>query len=88
MMIDLGRKSKETAVQLPTQESKIYYPSFYIDKKIPLTDKNIGDEIAAMVKLKLVSISQRENKNGDEYFCSFDILGIDFSPKKKSHYER
>lgn len=88
MMIDLGRKASETmAVPSKQEKSRIYYPSIYIDKEIPLLDKDVGDEMTVICKLKLTSISQRENKKGNEYSCGFDVLKIDFAPKK-SHYQR
>lgn len=87
-MINLGRKpEKITAVPSEAKQPEASYPSFYIDKEIPMDEKNIGKEVMAMCKLKLRSISKRSDKKGGDYSCSFDVIGIDFMPKdKKGHY--
>lgn len=88
-MIDLGRKpEKLQGIPQEAKQPEIYYPSFYIDKEIPIDEKSIGKEIMATCKLKLRSISKRSDKKGDDYSCSFDVIGIDFMPKKKGHYSK
>jgi len=88
-MIDLGQKISELKQGIPStpDKNKVSYPSFYIDKEIPLTEKDIGKEITAICKMKLRSISKRSDSNENKYSCSFDVLGIDFSKGKTSHYK-
>ena len=87
-MIDLGHKpetdSQATEVIRP---ATVYYPSFYCDGELPLTDKDIGKTIMAMVKLKIKSIEKRANKDGKKESHSFDVLGIEIMPNRKSHYK-
>lgn len=89
-MIDLGRKPEKMTVSPPSggKQPEVSYPSFYIDKEIPMDEKSIGKEIMVVCKLKLRSISKRSDKKGNDYSCSFDVMGIDLLPKKKNHYAK
>lgn len=84
-MIDLGKRQEVSKVVPSSESKKIYYPSFYIDKEIPLDDKDIGKEVMGLCRLKLTSISKRTNENENKYSCSFDVMGIEF---KKGHYKK
>lgn len=90
-MLDLGQKISEkeqTAIPSPPEKNRISYPSFYIDKEIPLSEKDIGKEIMAVCKMKLRSISKRSDGDDNKYSCSFDVMGIDFSKGKAKHYQK
>ena len=90
-MLDLGQKNSELKEQVAPsapKENKISYPSFYIDKEIPLTEKDIGKEITALCKMKLRSISKRSDGDDNKYSCSFDVMGIDFTKGKAKHYQK
>jgi len=91
-MIEIGQKEKElygSPVATKSSGDKMVYPSFSVSKEIPIDEKSIGKEITATVKLRVRSISKRSDKSGNNYTCSFDVLGIDLNQKKQSgHYNK
>lgn len=88
MMMDMGEKIQEIAPTVAEkQENKVRYPSLFIDRELPLSDKDIGKTMMMMCKLKLRSISKRADKSGKNENYSFDVMGMDMNPKM-SHYNK
>ena len=91
MMKDMGKKINKSEMmgQQPSEtKEEIRYPSFYCDRELPLTDKDVGKTILAMCKLKVKSVEKRADKSGTHESHSFDVMGIDLSPNKKEHYQK
>lgn len=86
--IDLGKKETSPVEAAKAESSKkIWYPSFHIrDKDLPVEEEDVGKEIIATVKLKIVSVEKSirtgtgKIKKTENY--SFDILGINFGKSK------
>lgn len=91
-MIEMGQKEKElygSPVNTKSSGDKMVYPSFSVSKEIPIDEKSIGKEITAVCKLRVRSISKRSDKEGKNYSCSFDVIGIDLNQKKtQGHYSK
>ena len=82
-MIDLGRKSEAIETATPSREkNRIYYPSLYIDKKTPITQKDLGKTVIAIVKLKVTGHEESIRNGKERYRCEFDVLAIDFGKRK------
>ena len=90
MMQDMSKKvSSEVMTQAPeSKKEEIRYPSFYCDRELPLTEKDVGKIIMAMCKLKVCSVEKRADKSGIHESHSFDVMGMDLNPKTKNHYAK
>lgn len=87
-MVDLGRKPQKGEIAPRADKApEIYYPSLYIDNKdLGLGDKDVGKTIVAVVELKIKEVAKRINEKRKVDNATFDILGINLSPKRTSHY--
>ena len=92
-MIDLGRKPEKVSEAVPSptpklKQPEIYYPSFYVDKDLGLTEDDAGKVIIALVKLKIVEVGKRATEDNKKHTNNFDVLGIDLNVKRKGHYAK
>lgn len=84
--IELGRKPSKETTQ-PSAPKEVYYPSFYVDNKdLGLDANDAGKEIMAVVKLKVRRVGKEATENKKTDTASFDVVGINLSPGRISHY--
>lgn len=86
MEINLGVSEKEMYPMETSKpkKNKIIYPSFRVEKELPLGLSDIGKTITVPVTLKLSSFEKRIKKEGSKYDYSFEVLNINFPVKKKT----
>ena len=74
---NLGTKDRCDTVSVPTK-NKVRYPSFYVNKKLPLDKTAIGKSFEVKAKVKLVGLDQNTSENSDDLNYNFDVINIEF----------
>ena len=73
--VDLGEKPEMGEGISIAAESQPYYPSFHVSKNLK-SDLEAGQEIEAVVKLKVRRVTEEHHEKGSRMDYSFDVLGI------------
>lgn len=85
--INLGRKNSNSALASPSKGPSISYPSFSVnDVVLPLTHKDVGKTIQAIVTLKVNKAGAEIQEYGDKrkhFNSSFSIMNITIKGRGK-----
>ena len=73
---NLGYKN-EPPVEIKKQSS-ISYPTFYTQKKLPVTKTDVGKTFDVKAKIKFVGLDQRTGEGKDNFDYRFEIRDIQF----------
>ena len=82
--INLGTKEPDYDLPVASNKGKklIRYPSFYCTKELPISGKQVGKEITAIVRLRIRSVEKRvRDGKAPTYDYSFDVKEIKFPGK-------
>ena len=74
---NLGTKDRCETICKPAK-NKIRYPSFYVNKKLPLDKTKIGKTFEVKAKIKLVGLDQNTSEDRDDLNYNFDVINIEF----------
>ncbi len=75
--IDLGKKPEVMEKSIAAEQpSKPYYPSFYVDKDIGLTNSDLDQEMIATVKISPKRISKSVTNGKESYSCDIEVREI------------
>lgn len=87
METNLGVSEKQMYPEVTSsrpKKNRIIYPSFRVEKELPLGVNDTGKTFRVMATVKLTSHEKRVKKEGSKYDYSFDILNINFPVKNKT----
>lgn len=74
---NLGYKN-EPCCTVEKKQSSVSYPTFYVQKKLPITKMDVGKTFDAKAKIKCTGLTQRAGEGKNNFDYTFEVRDIQF----------